>query len=190
MQRIGLFRGILLGVIAFALVWWTWDAPIKRGAEEARPESLDPDFYMTDVDSLQYSESGEPRYQMTASQMSHYPHNDITEITVPHMIVYQEDGSPWRLSSLYGQILPGGDIVELWDEVEVRYEPVGQNPTQMTTESLRIFPKREYAETYQAVTIESPQGTTTARGMQADLKTNRLKLLAKVNGEYESRKRR
>lgn len=185
MEKISPTVGIVFAVVAFIVLWLV----LGRGEQlvpTTPPEtSLDPDFYMSGVDSIQYDETGQPRYQLFANQMSHFPHNDITEITLPHIIIYNKNGSPWRLSSLYGQILPAGDSVELWEEVEVNYEPPDDNYLKLSTDSLRIFPRKEYAETYQAVMIESPRGTTSARGLQADLQTNRLRLLAKVRGQYE-----
>ena len=187
LERLTSVRGLLLAVIGASLIWWAFE-PAKKirlsKTEETRKET-DPDFYMTDVDSIQYNLNGDPEYQLSSNEISHYPHNDITDITLPHIIMYQEDGSPWRLSALRGRILPGGDVVELWDEVQVKYEPLDDSPAQLTTESLRIFPDKEYAESDQAVMIETQQGTTTAIGLQADLKTNRMKLLKKVRGKYE-----
>lgn len=187
MERISPTAGIIFAIIAFLTMWLVLGSGEKLVPQVPTESSLDPDFYMSGVDSIQYDEAGKPRYQLFANQMSHFPHNDITEITLPHIIIYRENGSPWRLSSLYGQILPAGEAVELWEEVEVNYEPPDDKFLKLATDSLRIFPRKEYAETYQAVMIESPRGTTSARGLQADLQTNRLRLLAKVRGKYEGK---
>ena len=75
----------------------------------------------------------------------------------------------------------------LIDAVRTERTDARGRQTILTTSRLSVFPEREYAETEQAVRIETVNGVTTANGMQAFLNDGRLLLLSNVRGQHEAR---
>ena len=59
----------------------------------------------------------------------------------------------------------------------------------MQTAELEILPKRNYASSPAVVTISRGDSILTGKGLQANLATHRVELLADVKGRYAPRRR-
>ncbi|HIG40175.1 MAG: LPS export ABC transporter periplasmic protein LptC [bacterium] len=133
----------------------------------------DPDLYMLNADITQFSETGVPQHNIRAERLTHFPLTDITTLKTPNMTLYsdQENSLPWEIAAENGRLLPEvqvrEQIVELWDHVLAIQERKTGDFVNIRTESLTVYPDREYAETNQNVTINDKSGRTLAGGMQA-----------------------
>ena len=117
--------------------------------------------------------------------MLHFPENDLTEITQPHLKIYRNSREPWYVTAKRAQALQGMKEIHFWDDVNIQHAPDEKTPeTTITTPSLTIFPNQQTAETADEITLMQPNLVVKALGMHADMVSGEIKLLANSRGEY------
>jgi len=146
-----------------------------------------PDYYVEDFTVTDMDIDGKLKQTLSAERMLHYPDDDSTELTHPHLILYDESAPPWKIKSETGWVSGDGQLVLLNGAVKIdRIAAPGFRPVHITTSNLRVRPKENYAETDEKARIRSRGDVQTSIGMQAWLnKPIRLKFLSKVRGHYE-----
>ncbi|KRW57468.1 LPS export ABC transporter periplasmic protein LptC [Pseudomonas sp. TTU2014-080ASC] len=145
------------------------------------------DFYATNTYTIEFQEDGTLNYELTADKVEHIKATDITLVSNPYMELYQGKELPWKIRSLRSEVSPGGKEIELIDNVHVERIDAKNRPTTLTTTRLTVFPEKEFAQTAQAVKIDTANGVTTAVGMKAYLNDGRMLLLSNVRGQHEAR---
>lgn len=179
---------LALAIVVVLIFLVTWEG-LESPPRESFPRELDeePDFYMEGAEISQFDHLGELRYRMRADRVSHYTARNITELVAPHLILF-EDPSPWEVSSVAGTIhhevgaeTGSREVVELVDDVKLERRSSESDFIEVTTSALTLYPDRKYAETDQAVMIETHTGRTTAHGLRADLQTGQLTLYSGVH---------
>ncbi len=164
-------------VLAFAL---SIDWVLERTEAPARsPAKNEPDLYMLNASINQFDETGQLQHQIQASRFTHFPLTDLTTMFSPKVSLEDTAGdSPWEITANEGRILPPTayreQIVELWDNVLAARSGVAGKFINIQTNSLTVYPDREYAETDQKVYIDNQTGRTTAAGMRAFLDTGKF----------------
>ncbi len=146
-----------------------------------------PDFFMKNARITQYDETGRREGLMTASQVVHHPDSDITWLDNPDMWNWQDSTTPpWHSISDRGKLLPGGETLELYDNVVInRADQKGGAPLQLETDFLVVYTEQDKAETDHPVRISDESGVTTAVGMTTYYKESLVKLKSKVRGIHE-----
>ncbi len=142
------------------------------------------DNYSTDVTARQFNESGGLQYHLHTEEAAHYLNTDVTLLQRPVLLSYGEDGTIWRSVSDHGKVRPGGNIVDLWDNVNVRRI---DNSVQITTTNLTFNTLKGDAETTATVTVKTPSSQLRGTGMHANINTETVNLLNNVRGIYEPR---
>jgi lipopolysaccharide export system protein LptC len=88
------------------------------------------------------------------------------------------ESGPWEITSREGRILPSSDyreeVVELWSNVLVSQSGDGSKFVTIETNSITVYPGRDYAETDEPVLIKNQSGRTTAAAMKAFLDTGKF----------------
>ncbi len=140
----------------------------------------DPDLYMLNADITQFTETGARQHKITAERLTHFPLTDITTMKTPNMTLFstQEGQFPWDIAAMNGRLLPKvqvrEEIVELWEQVlAIQIDDEG-NFINILTDSLTVYPEKDYVETDQKVTIDDNSGRTIASGMKAYLEEGRF----------------
>lgn len=183
-------QGILLLALAAALLaalgYWNIGpqsfSPKPTVTRPKNPRVID--FFAENVDSTQYLENGTIDSRLTAEHMEHEQASDLTLLRAPHLLIYRGAPPAWDVRSREARMLPGGEQIELIDEVRLEHAVV--QPAQLLTSSrMTVFPKRNYAQTDQPVRISGPFGVITGVGMQTDLDTGKTVLLSNVRGQHE-----
>jgi lipopolysaccharide export system protein LptC len=148
------------------LAWWH----LQPAPEEAEPEverARLPDYVVTSFTAVETDDTGKPSRRLVAEELRQYVEEDVAELDRPRMTLYSDEGEPWRAQADSGLILPGGEEVQLRGSVELRRSgDATQRATDMETEEIRIWHKRAFAETDQAVRVTSEQDRLTATGMR------------------------
>ncbi len=141
-----------------------------------------PDYYVEDFTVTDMDIDGKLKQTLSAERMLHYPDDDSTELTRPHLVIYEEGVPPWKIRSETGWISGDGQLMLLNGVVKIdRVAAPGVRPMHITTRNLRVRPKESYAETDEKVKVHSLGDVQTSTGMQAWLnKPIRLKFLSKV----------
>jgi len=164
-------------ILAFALTI-NWVMMESDESAELTPGN-DPDFYMLDATISQFDGKGELQHRIAANRFTHFPLTDLTTMKSPALELGRTgDSVPWEITSSEGRILPSTEyreeIVELWSNVLAAKSGSGGDFINIQTNSLTIYPERDYAETDETVFIDNQSGRTTAAGMKAFLDTGRF----------------
>ncbi len=173
---------ILLGAGSTLLLQMTG----KEEREKVKVEHT-PDYYVEDFSVTNMDMDGKLEQTLSAERMLHYPDDDSTELTRPHLVIYEEGVPPWKIKSETGWMSGDGQLVLLNGVVKIdRAAAPGIRPVHINTRDLRVRPKENYAETDEKVRVHSLGDIQTSVGMQAWLdEPIRLKFLSKVRGHYE-----
>ncbi len=145
-----------------------------------------PDAFMEDATLYQYDQMGMLHSRLEASQTIHIPFQNSTTFSNPHFLIYTSQRLPWYISSKQGRSHHGTDWVYLWQNV-VLHQPASQTypATTIQTPNVTVLPQKSLAKTKANVTIIRPGTKIKSVGMQANLKTNVVKLLSHSHGSYE-----
>ncbi len=173
---------ILLAAGSSLLLQMTGEGEIEKIEAEHTP-----DYYVEDFSITTMGVDGKLERTLSAERMLHYPDDDSTELTRPHLVIYEEGAPPWKIKSERGWVSGDGQLVLLNGAVEIdRAAAPGIRPVHIDTHNLRVRPKENYAETDEKVKIRSLGDVQRSVGMQAWLgEPIRIKFLSKVRGHYE-----
>lgn len=148
------------------LAWWLLQrqSPTETPAP---PRGRAPDYVVSDFQAIETDQTGRPSRRLVAKQMRQFVNEDLAELDLPSLILYQTDGPPWRASSRDGLLLSGGDEVRLSTEVRIeRAGSEGNRPVRLDTARLTIWPQRYFAQGDRPVRIESERDWLTAQGLR------------------------
>lgn len=173
---------VLLGLIALA----QWLLRVNQEPPAQARISHDPDYTMENFVATAIGIQGKPKNRLQSRSMAHFPDNDTSEFTLPHITIFPEVKVPWEITSKRGWMSGNQEFILLRDAVLI------ENPTAVprkrvtvVTRDLRVLADKEYAETDQPTIITSQGSVTYGTGMRAYIREGRLQLLSKVRGIYE-----
>lgn len=164
-------------ILAFALTI-NWFMAESEETVDFIPRN-EPDLYMLNATISQFNPEGELQHRIAANRFTHFPLTDLTTMKFPALALGRaRDSDPWEITSSEGRILPSSDyreeIVELWNNVLASRLSNGSTFVNIQTNSLSVYPERDYAETDEPVFIDNQSGRTTAAGMKAFLDTGKF----------------
>lgn len=146
----------------------------------------EPDVYMEDSVITQFDENGNIRYRLASAEITHFEINNVTDLEEPVLDLHQPlPNPPWNATALHGSItqhLNDANVLEeqlfLHENVVLKrgFDIEDKRHITMETSALFIYPERQFAETDQAVMIETASALTKAVGFQGDLERGWMKL--------------
>ncbi|MFZ0792021.1 MAG: LPS export ABC transporter periplasmic protein LptC [Chromatiaceae bacterium] len=162
-------RQILMALV-FALIggaaWWLLEQE-PDSEEPALPRERRPDYVVSEFTAVETDKTGRPARALAAQQMRQYIDEDLAELDLPHLSLYQTEGPPWQAESNRGLLLAGGDEVRLSEDVRIHRAGTPRNrQARLDTSELTVWPKRQYAQGNQPVRIESERDWLTAAGLR------------------------
>lgn len=164
-------------LLAFALsINWVMDESEDSDDELPRNE---PDVYMLNASIEQFDDEGSLQHKIDADRFTHFPLTNLTTMKSPAMaLAHSEQQSPWNITAAEGRILPASEyreeVIELWTNVLAVRNGLEGRFVNIQTDSLTIYPERDYLETDAKVFIDNETGRTTASGMKAFLDAGRF----------------
>lgn len=172
---------LLSGCVAIVfLLRDTDEAVIDASPSEVLSD--EPDLYMEDAVITQYQDDGTLRYELASSRVRHYQDRDLTRLDTPDLQMHQTDHPPWSARADEGEIRYQATRGNVLEEVVYLHHNVyleqtrGERFISLRSDDLTIYPQRQYAETDQAVMIDTNTGRTKAVGLAADLERSVLQL--------------
>lgn len=184
-----LFAVLALTGLAALSVWLLRTVQSQR-EPVAASRSHTPDYFIENFTASAMDERGKLRDRLRAQVMFHYPDDDSSELTRPHVEIYRQDAPPWRIDSDKGWVSAKGESVLLQGEVFINRDAASKRgPVRIITRDVRIRPKDQYAETDQPVTILHAGAHVDAVGMRAYFEQGRVQLLSTVRGKYDPQAR-
>ena len=160
--------------------------------DEVQPTPLppelhnEPDVYMEDSIITQFDEHGNIRYRLASSEITHFETENVTNLEKPVFHLHQPSpDTPWNATAMSGSITQRpnhANVLEerlfLRDNVVLKrgFDNEDKRHIMLETSTLFIYPERQFAETDQAVIIETASSLTKAVGFQGDLESGWMKL--------------
>ena len=174
-------------LIMLAIGYWGYDGSIASvGPKRTSVIRKDADYFLVNANIKQYNETGNLEYTLESSSITHYPHNDNTLLQQPVMTNLGKPGEVFKSVSQSGKLLPGGNDIELWDNVIMTQTQLDSGKTvRMETDFITIYSEQEIAETDRPVLITNSTGQTRAIGMTALYQQGLIKLKSRVRGVHE-----
>ena len=148
------------------------------------------DGIMENFSALTLDEHGERRGIMAAKTMLHFPDDDSSELTLPHITSFSDKHPPIHMSAQRGLITKRGDEVFLQQSVVIRRVANGaeQPEMRMYTEHLHFISDKDWCGTDDPVRVEQQQDILTAVGMDMDNQAQQVVLRSHIRADYASTK--
>jgi lipopolysaccharide export system protein LptC len=153
---------VLLALVG-AGAWWLQRASTPPAPPPVAKERR-PDYIVDRVDALVMDERGRPDRRLIASEVRHYADDGSAELTEPRLIVYADDGPPWRARADTGWVNAAGDEILLEENVRIERAATATGPPLLLRSSeMLILPETDYAETARFAELDSGEDWLTAQ---------------------------
>lgn len=180
------FPLVLLGFIAMITFWINYSVQPELPRIDGSSRH-DPDYIMSNFETIQTDINGDLRYKLEAVEMRHYPDDDTTELVQPDYMQFAVNKPYTRAVGKRGFVSSNGEEVELVEDVVVTRQAFAEKG-EMTVETdfLKIRPNDEVATTDRPVVIkQAPKTVIYATGMVYEKKIKTITLLNRVRAHYE-----
>lgn len=178
---------VLSAVLALGSFWLA--EVMRRKTEDSLPAKVrtEPDFYVEKFNFVRMGQTGEARYNLTGTEMKHYPQNDSYRIQHPIMYSYGVDRPPMVSRSLYATVQNNSSEVHMHDDVHIdRPASATAQRFQLKTSYLLLLPDDDVMKTPQPVELHLGQSILTGSGMYANNATGEFRLSSNVKGLYHA----
>lgn len=161
-----------------------WGIAQRTPAVLAPAEERRPDYVVQDIGTVETDADGRLLRRLTATELRHYEgSDDRAEIDTPVMTFYDKGREAWRVVAQRGISLNQNTEVRLVGGVTAQRRDDAL-PVTVQTDSLTVFPREERLLTADTVTIATPRGRLSSRGLEASMPRGELKLNENVTGTY------
>lgn len=176
----------LLLVTAFISSAWLASNYLSISQKKSSSADNSSDAFMTGVKYTLYDKQGQWQTRFTTPYLKHYTQGDRALIDKPYLTTKGQDKLTWIITADNGISENSGKTILLHDNVHVqRITSSNQKTADLTTTAMTAHPKEKLVMTDQPVTIIQPGSIVHATGLNADLNTGDITLLAATQGVYE-----
>lgn len=162
---------------------------MQRKTEDSMPARVrtEPDFYVENFNFVRMAKTGEARYNLTGTEMKHYPQDDSYQIQNPVMHSYGVDRPPMVSRSLRATITNNNSEVHMYDNVHIdRPASATSQHFQLKTSYLLLLPDDDVMKTPKPVELQLGLSVLTGAGMFANNATGEFRLSSNVKGLYQA----
>lgn len=138
------------------------------------------DLYVVEPRGVKFDEEGRLTQTFEAERLTHFSDSNHSELAAPRFHIYTRKNAIWDGTATTGTLL-GDTEIRLRDNVVIAERG---GTMQLRTSQLNYFPQQQKVDSAAAVTVKRAGDTTTSVGMRADLNTNRVELLTRVEGRH------
>ena len=178
---------VLIGVLAVVFVYLinTDEPPTLNPFPQALSD--EPDALLTGFEVTQFDSNGTRLYRISASDATYYQRLDRTNILGLRMTVYLEGEDDWRLRADEGiyEEQSADPLLTLSGSVHLSSVGDSESSIVVTTESLKIYPRRQFIESMSRVTVENEGSKFHADRLEADLATKIVEFSAVGGSQVE-----
>ncbi len=173
--------GLTLAVAALGLVVWN----MRPEKSQKTNQALKSDYRLVDFTMMAFNDKGEEAFSLSAPLLERDPEGKSLTISKPAFTFPGDDDGRWAANAGSAWVSDKAREVQLRQQVKIigPLSPKGLR-TEFNAERLSVFPKENRIHSEEWVTIT--HGTTILKGLglEADMKTRRVQLLAKVQAHY------
>lgn len=183
-------RLIVLIAVAAALAlgsFWLVEV-MKKQTEDSIPDRVrtEPDFYVEKFNFVRMAKTGEARYNLTGTEMKHYPQDNSYQIQNPVMHSYSADRPPMVSRSLRATVTNDSTEVHMYDNVHIDKPASAKSQQfQLKTSYLLLLPDEDVMKTPKPVELQLGKSILNGSGMFANNATGEFRLSSKVTGQYQ-----
>lgn len=138
------------------------------------------DLYVVQPRGAKFDENGRLTQTLEAERLTHFQGSNRSELIEPRLHIHTKKNAIWDGDARTGTLL-GDSEIRLRDNVVIAER---DGITRLTTSQLNYFPKEQKVDSAAGVVMKRASDTTTAVGMRADLNSNRVELLSRVEGRH------
>ncbi|MCM2290016.1 MAG: LPS export ABC transporter periplasmic protein LptC [Sulfuritalea sp.] len=180
MDRASSLFPLAMLVLLAALTFWL--NRVIQDDNPRGPQRHDPDYWVENFQVRRFDIEGKLQHTVVAAKLLHYPDDDTTVVTTPHITYHQSP--PTEIFARTGYIGKDGKEVDLVDDVRVvRHSAAGDAPaTQLETRTLKIFPDAEKGHTDAPVVITQGKSIMKGSGLDIDNRSGITVLRGRVTG--------
>ncbi|HTH93680.1 MAG TPA: LPS export ABC transporter periplasmic protein LptC [Rhodocyclaceae bacterium] len=180
-----LFPIVILLMLAGLTFWLQRASQVDNTADPNARH--DPDYMIDNFTVQRFDQQGSLYQTLVAQHMQHYPDDDSSDVTAPHMTYLgprQTDVTADRAN-----VDSGGKTIVLYDNVRVVHAgATAKDPaTQIDTSKMTVFPDDEIARSDVPVTITQGKSVLHGTGLEANNKTQISVLRGRATGTIESK---
>ncbi|MFT5930339.1 MAG: lipopolysaccharide export system protein LptC [Oceanospirillaceae bacterium] len=177
-----LYINLLTLGLAVLLFWW-WQQAVQQ-TTQSQAQWI-PDYYLTHATISQYDEQGTLSSTISANRFIHLREMGTTDMLKPRFNLYLAgSNTAWFGKADKGLILDSGAQINLTGNALITNGPAINRPLTLSSPSLRLFPKQNYAESDDQVNLAAKYSHLTGTGMRLTLDNRRLLLLHQVKGTH------
>lgn len=185
MNRIRYILFFIIIVVVAATSSWLLKKVELQPFDIVEPPRHDMDYFLTNFNATTMNKNGTPHYVLKGTRLEHFPDDASIDITAPQIDLFRDQLSPWEIKSEQARILNKGKLIFLNGKVSMLRSPSTKEPQiKIKTSNLTIKTDLDYAETRDAVFIQTEKHHLKATGMRVYLEEGRLELLSDVDGFY------
>jgi len=171
-----LFMLVLLAALTF------WLSQVIQNKIPRGPLTHDPDYWVEGLKVSRFDINGKLQHTLVAEKLLHYPDDDTTIVTQPHLTYHQQP----QLEIFAGMAHIGrdGKEIDLVDDVRVikQGKTDGLPPSVLETRSLKVFPDEEKGSTRDPVVITRGASVMRGSGLETDNRTGITVMHGRVTG--------
>ncbi|MDP1735006.1 MAG: LPS export ABC transporter periplasmic protein LptC [Sulfuritalea sp.] len=167
-------------VLLAALTFWL--NRVIQGDNPRGPQRHDPDYWVERFEVRRFDAEGKLQHTVVAASLLHYPDDDTTVVTAPHITYHQQP--PTEIFARMAYVGKDGKEVDLVDDVRViRHSAATGSPsTVLETRTLKVFPDDEKGHTNDPVVITQGKSILNGIGLDIDNRSGISVLRGRVTG--------
>lgn len=181
---------VLIALAATLALGSFWALEVMRRAGDETLASTprnEPDYFVEKFNFIRMSKTGEARYQIAGTRLSHFPQHDSYEIRRPVLHSIADGRPPMTMHANRATIERNGSEVHMHDDVHIDRPASGATEHfHLKSEYLLILPDDDAMRTDRPVDITLGTSRLTGTGMVADNAKRQFQLSSKVRGNYQA----
>lgn len=149
-----------------------------------------PDMIIEQMTLREYDQNGTLANFASSPKILHIQAQNQHQIMSPHIIVHQNNDTPWDIQAKHAISLENGNEITFYEHVRINQRSnAAHGESHLETSEITYYPKKKLAITSKKVKFHQPPTTVEAIGLRADLLENRIQLLQAARGTHEPSKK-
>jgi lipopolysaccharide export system protein LptC len=173
---------LLLSIGAFAAGWAVWRQ--QRPPAAVAVADKRPDYVLHDFELIALDGQGKESFTLRAPRLERRPDDATMSMATPLFLIPNADGQHWEVRSKQGWVSADQEEIRLSGEVKANSPSATVRPVTMNTETLRVYPRRNHAETDDVMTIVQPGSILSGRGFAVSTATKKYVFRSEVKTRY------
>lgn len=173
--------GLSLIVVVLGIVVWD----MRKARDKPVSVTARSDYRLKDFRMQAFDDEGGISFSLQSPLLERDPEGKTLNIQTPTFEFPSEKGQIWQARAGSAWVSDRAQEVRLRDHVQI-IGPISKRGlrTEFNSEQLSVFPKQHRISSSEWVTVNHGSSILKGKGLEADMKQRRVKLLAEVQVRY------